>query len=223
MVDTLEELPESEARSARGSRRSDLVALAFVLVIGGVLGYLGWILPSYGGSLVLPTLSVFATGAIIAVGFWVLASFLPQRRSLWLVSVGIGVLTAVASVWTFWFSLPASLTWHSDATQQAQRVLTGLRGEAIHGVVAHEPCADVAHGSIGSLRSPYRRCAVYTNQGHFVEYTPATSTSRGIEYTDRGAATFPDACSRHLVGKWWMFVVPGTGGCPFGYQFQGGG
>jgi hypothetical protein len=63
-------------------------------------------------------------------------------------------------------------------------------------------------------------------EGHIVLYFALGAVPvRGIGYTDVGAAAFPDECSRHLVGRWWMFVGDGGGGgpCPFGYRFHGGG
>ena len=50
--------------------------------MGVFLGYLGWTLPTVGGSLVTPTLAVFLVGAGIAGTSWVVACFRPHRRAL---------------------------------------------------------------------------------------------------------------------------------------------
>jgi hypothetical protein len=93
------------------------------------------------------------------------------------------------------------------------------------GVPLH-PCSVVTSGSIGPLPAPYRQCAISTSEGQIVRFTATGDMSgHGLAYTDVGATTFEDECSRHLVGKWWMFDGNSnqTGTCPFGYQFRGGG
>jgi hypothetical protein len=198
-------------------------ATAVAVLIGLILGFLGWTLPTYGGSLVVPTLIVFGVGALVVLGSLALAFFWRRRSSLWLFSAIAAVFTVFASIWTPVLSLPASLAWDPGATQHAQLIIAGLRQGAVHGVAPLRPCAIVNHGSIGTLHAPYRQCAIYTNQGHFVTFTPADNRTRGLSYTDVGAATFLDACSRHLVGRWRMFVGDNSSGnCPVGYQFHGG-
>jgi hypothetical protein len=175
---------------------------------------------------VIPTLIVFGVGAVIAAGCWVLACFRPQSRSLWAFAIVVGTFAVAASSWTFEFSIPASLAWDSSATAKAQLTLSQL-SHAPRGPLGAPttPCTDVAFGDVGPLQAPYRECAVSTNEGHFVTYDSLTTPGRGLGYTDAGAATFPDECSRHLVGEWWMFVEDrsGLGNCPIGYQFHGGG
>jgi hypothetical protein len=183
-----------------------------------LLGVLGWILPTAGGSLVIPTLIVFAIGCAIGGTFWFVSG-------AWAPLVGLAAITAVASVWTFAFSLPTAMALDSSATSQAQAALAQLgsspRGQS--GVPLH-PCETEGVGSIGPIKAPYTRCAVSTPGGHSVRFTEVGHEG-GISYTDVGAADFPDECTRHLTGEWWMFVVESKdapGGCPIGYHFQGG-
>jgi hypothetical protein len=165
-------------------------------------------------------------GAAISIVAWVFACFGLRRRSLSTFAVLVVTFTLVASVWTYEFALPASLAWDSGATRQAQETLLQLSHDPKgQDGVPSAPCTDVSSGSVGALIAPYRECAAYTNEGHFVTYDSVKDPGRGLGYTDVGAATFPDECSRHLVGEWWMYVEDGSGmgTCPIGYHFQGGG
>lgn len=190
-----------------------LTSLAIILLV------LGWVLPSPGGSLVVPTLVVFGIGCIAAVACWIVTG----SRA---VSISAVAITLIASVWTFQVSLLVAVTWGSTATVQARdallRIDSGRRSAA--GIPLH-PCTVTTTGSVGPLDAPYRQCAVSTPQGHFVTFTPPDQPTRGLAYTDQGAGTFPDECARHLIGEWWMFTgsSDGMGGCPLGYQFHGGG
>ena len=219
MATVAEDVRLAEVRTRRP--RWPLTA-AIVAVVAPTLGYLGWVLPHPGDSLVIPALVVFGIGCALAVPGLV----------YWLVSgsgaiaIAIIATTLVASIWTFEFSLPAAIAVDTGATAQAQAALVQLNSSphSKFGLPLH-PCSMKVVGSVGPLEAPYRQCAVSTPEGHFVLYTSGTQTSRGLGYTDIGARTFPDACSRHLIGPWWMFTGPksGEGGCPIGYSFQGGG
>jgi len=191
-------------------------------VVAAVLGSLGWVLPRPGASLVVPTLVVLGIGCALAIPgviYWLVSG----RGAI---AIAIIATTLVASIWTFEFSLPAAVASDTSATAQAQAALVQLnsspRGK--YGIPLH-PCSMKVVGSVGPIAAPYRQCAVSTPEGHFVLYTSGTQTSRGLGYTDIGASTFPDACSRHLIGRWWMFTGPknGEGACPIGYSFHGGG
>lgn len=227
VLDSAEE--EHTETKAVSSRRPDLLGAGAVIVAALVLGYLGWILPVPGGSLVVPALIVLGIGAGVGLVGWVAASFRPLQSCRWTFAVGVGVVAVLASVWTFAFSLPASLTWDSDATAQARAALASLQPSALaHGGVAPlQPCTLHANGSIGPLDAPYLECAIWTPEGHFVTFRASGSgPARGIGFTDAGARTFPDACTRHLFGEWWMFTESADtdgdpGSCPIGYQFQG--
>jgi len=192
---------------------------AIVTSVAIVLGYLGWVLPSPGGSLVVPTLIVFGIGCAAGIACWIIPGS-------WATAVAVLGVTVLASVWTFSFSLPASMAWDSNATSQAQTALQQLASAPRNQYgVPLRPCSTMVTGSIGPIGAPYRQCPVSTPEGHFVIFTTAGLTGRGLGYTDVGAATFPDECSRHLTGEWWMFTQDssGAGGCPIGYQFHGGG
>jgi hypothetical protein len=216
--------PEAEAQP---SQRSGKWGLLGALPVGFVLGYLGWVLPSPGGSLAVPTAIVGAVGAAAAGVAWVVACFRPSWRDLWAFAVTTLVLTVLAVVWTFQFSLAAAMAWDLHATPSAKSFLLQVqRGPHHANGVPVDPCTTVPTGSIGPLHAPYQECAVSSPEGHFVLFTAiGTGPVRGLGYTDGGAATFQDECSRHLVGQWWMFVQEssGTGLCPFGYRFHGGG
>jgi hypothetical protein len=196
---------------------SRTVVTAVVALVTFVLGYLGWVLPSPGRSVIIPTLIVAGIGCAVGLMFWIITG--DGTGTIALVAVA-----AVASVWTWSFSLPASLTWASNATHQAQSALSRLASTSTgdHG----QQCADIRTGQLGPMRAPYRQCAGFTMSGDYVVFTAAGQTTRGLAYTDRGGATFEDECSRHLVGKWWMFTAETSqtsGDCPIGYQFHGGG
>lgn len=198
-------------------------AFATATLVGLVLGYLGWVLPIPGGSIVVPSLIVLGIGALIALGGFVLGCFRPRRRELWLFSIVAALLTLAASAWTFEFSLPARLAWDEGPTQQAQAVLAHLERAPGN---APRFCEEVTGWSIGPLKAPYRECALATSEGHIVLFSSTgTYPARGLGYTDVGAAAFPDECSRHLTSQWWMYVsdVSGIGNCPIGYRFHAGG
>lgn len=206
---------------ADGGRLHLLVAFApaIVTLVAIGLGYLGWVLPSPGGSLVAPTLVVFGIGCVAGIVCWIIIGS-------WATTIAVFGITVVASVWTFSFSLPASVAWDSNATSQAQSALQHLASSPRNRYeVPLRPCSTIVTGSVGPIAAPYQECAVSTPEGHFVIFTSAELPDRGLGYTDIGAATFPDECSRHLTGEWWMFTrdSSGTGGCPIGYQFHGGG
>ena len=211
-------VPQEEAAPEKRKAPGALAAVLLILT-ALALGYLGWVLPSAGGSLAVPTLIVFGAG-IIATGAWWFVTHDP-------IVVMLTVVIALAgSIWTFGFSIPASLTWGSDATSQAQAILSrlGSSPENVNGVVPNHGCSIMKSGSVGLIDAPYRECPTFTPEGHFVIFTSVGDTGRGLGYTDRGADTFLDECNRHLVGKWWMFTAETSdlGGCPIGYQFHGG-
>ena len=219
MVAVAEDVRLAEVRSHRSGWPVTAVTVA---IVGAVLGYLGWVLPRPGDSLVVPTLVVLGIGCALAVPgivYWLVSG----RGAI---AIAILATTVVAAIWTFEFSLPAAVALDTSATAQAQAALVQLNSSprSKYGVPLH-PCSMKVVGSVGPLGAPYRQCAVSTPEGHFVLYTSGTQTSRGLGYTDIGASTFPDACSRHLIGRWWMFTGPknGEGACPIGYSFQGGG
>ncbi len=204
-----------------GGRRLPKVVTATVLAgVAAVLAGLGWALPVPGGSLIDPTLVVLGLGVVGAVAFWIAVG---RPAS----SLAILVVTGLAAVWTFAFSLPASLAWNAGAAAQAHEALTRLvtspKGAA---GVPLRPCWTVTSGSVGKLPAPYRVCAVSSPEGHIVTFSTLGRPWRGLGFTDRdAAASFPDECARHLVGKWWMFISDpgGTGTCPIGYRFSGAG
>jgi len=219
MVTVAEELRPAEARPHRPRWPATLVT---VLSVAAVLGYLGWELPRPGASLVVPTLIVLGVGCVLAtvgLAYWIVSG----RGAI---ALSIIATTLVACIWTFECSLPVAMALDTGATARAQTALEQLNSSprSKYGIPLH-PCSSEVVGSVGPLRAPYRQCAVSTPEGHFVLYTSGTGTSRGIGFTDVGAATFPDACSRHLIGPWWMFTAPtgGEGQCPIGYSFHGGG
>jgi len=69
------------------------LATAIVALVAFVLGYLGWVLPSPGGSLVVPTLIVFGIGCAAGITCWIVTG----SRATAVAILGLSVL---ASVWT---------------------------------------------------------------------------------------------------------------------------
>lgn len=206
----------------------------WVPVLGGALalvglGALGWILPGPGRSLVVPAVVVLGVGVALALASWAVSR--ARWSTGWPVAAAVTGAAVAATVWTFEFSLPASMAWDPGATRSAAAVLFDLNHGDLARTVPPTPCRTVRTGSVGPLGAPYTACAVSTAEGHFVVYTALGSRPvRGLAYTDVGAATFPDGCTRHLAGRWWAFVgsteneALGIDGlCPFGYRFHGGG
>ncbi len=218
--------PEPDEADAAPRRRIGGWGLLAALLAGVVLGYLGWVLPTPGGSLVAPTAVVAVAGGAVAIVGWVVACFRPAWRDLWTFAVAVAVFTVLAAVWTFEFSLPVAMAWDTGATPAAERFLLQVEHGARHANgVPLRPCTTVPTGSIGPLAAPYQECGASSPEGHFVTYTAvAPGQTHGLGYTDIGAATFADECSRHLTGRWWMYVqdTSGIGNCPFGYRFHGG-
>jgi hypothetical protein len=177
---------------------------------------LGWVPPSAGGSLAIPTLIVFGIGCAIAIAWWI------GFRD-WAVVASVIAITIGASIWTFAFSVPASVTWGSSATLQAQSAISRLGSSPTQAY--GDRCSNIETGAVGPIDAPYRQCTGFTPSGGYVIFTAASQTTRGLVYADRGGVTFGNECSRHLVGKWWMFTAEtsGEGACPIGYQFQGSG
>jgi hypothetical protein len=212
--------PKLARKLKEQNHRYGVVVGALLVLMAFVLGYLGWVLPSAGGSLVVPTLIVFGIGCVFVVAL----AFLTGSLGVALMAMGV---VAVASLWTFSFSIPASLTWGSGATSHAEAALAQLSSspQTIKGVYPPHPCSIVRTGTVGPIDAPYRMCSVFTPEGHFVTFTSVGHSEQGLGYTDVGASTFEDECSRHVVGKWWMFNARtnGLGSCPIGYQFHGGG
>jgi hypothetical protein len=196
-----------------------LITAGTLAVTAIVLAWLGWTLLSPGGSLVIPTLIVFGVGCAISITYWIVTGSGAA-------AVALIVITVAASVWTFAIALPVAVVLDPSADSQANAAFTQLAASprSQYGIPMH-PCSAKLAGSVGPLDAPYRICAVSSPEGHFVLFTALGQTARGLGFTDRGAATFPDECSRHLTGAWWMFTgtTSGTGDCPIGYQFHGGG
>jgi hypothetical protein len=194
------------------------------MVIGLVLGYLGWVLPIPGESFLAPTLIVAGVG-VTAMTLGGLLGLHPRFQSFRVFGATVLVFTVAACIWTYAFSVPASVAWDATANHQAQSVLARVNAEPKSGAgIPLRACWTVRIGTIGALESPYTECGVSTHEGHFVIFTSVRHPKGGLGYTDIGSATFPDACDRHLTGKWWAFSneTNGEGNCPVGYRFQGG-
>lgn len=224
--------PASAEEEPQWARGRPLIAILGAIPVGLFLGYLGWILPSVGGSVIVPAMIVFGIGAALVVVCWVVGTF-RHRASVMVFALGAATVTVLASLWTFEFSLPAAISF-SNATNEAQAALLRLQhGDGVHVGSAHSPgvvlpCAVHAAGGVGPLSAPYRECAAWSAEGHFVTFSSTSTQLGGLGYTDIGANTFPDECVRHLTGNWWMYTsadlsVNDPGACPFGYRFQGGG
>jgi hypothetical protein len=214
---------DAETPEAPGRRRR-LGALPAAAAIGAVLWFIGWNIPTVGGSVLAPALVVLAIGAVIAAVSLVAAYWRPMYTGLWVFALSVLVLAVVASWWTLDLALPARMAWSVSATNVAEHALSQLRHEPgfRHGVAPAHGCTEVVTGSIGPLPAPYSECPVSTNEGHFVTFSAGPG---GLAYTNIGVATFEDQCYRHLEGPWWMYTRESSvgGTCPFGYRFRGGG
>ena len=209
-----------EVEVAHGGRlRVPRWLTAGILVVTTVaLASLGWMFLSPGGSLAIPTLIVLGVGCAIGIIYWIVTGSGTT-------AVALAAITLAASVWTFAFALPVSVELDPSADAQAHAAFVQLASSprSKHGIPVH-PCSTKLEGNVGPLDAPYRVCAVSSPEGHFVLFTVIGQSARGLAFTDVGAATFLDQCSRHLIGEWWTFTgsTGGIGGCPFGYQFHGG-
>ena len=139
--------------------------------------------------MVVPTLIVFGIGCVAGIACWIIAGS-------WVTAVAVVGVTVLASVWTFSFSLPASVGWtptpHRRRRQPSSSSLPPL------GTNMAFPSDHVRRGPlgvVGPIGAPYWQCSVSTPEGHFVIFTAGGLTGRGLGYTDVGAATFPDQCS----------------------------
>ena len=62
-----------EAKVDRGRLRlPGVLTAAILVVIMMALGFLGWVLPSPGGSLIVPTLIVFGVGCSLVIAYWII-------------------------------------------------------------------------------------------------------------------------------------------------------
>jgi len=194
------------------------ITVGILVVTATVLGSLGWVLLSPGGSLAIPTLIVLGVGGAIGIIYWIVTGSGTT-------AVALAAVTLAASVWTFACALPVSVALDPSADAQAHAAFVQLASSprSKYGIPV-DPCSTKRDGSVGPLDAPYRVCAVSSPQGHFVLFTAIGQSPRGLGFTDIGAATFLDECSRHLIGEWWTFTAStgGLGGCPLGYQFHGG-
>ena len=215
--------------------RDRITATFAVILLGAILGYLGWVLPSVGGSVILPTLVVFGIGAAVALVSALVARKRPRRSALHVFTLGAVIVTILGAIWTFQFSLPASIRF-SNATAQAESALSQLN-TSVHqyGVASTPLCSMHATGSIGPLQAPYVECASGSSPSAdslgFVTFRKAGTEpgeSGALGYAPAGLNIFPDECVRHLVGDWSMTAGPSEnvgdpGACPVGYSFQPGG
>lgn len=222
----LESLEVAQTPETKASSKGHVLAGIAGVLVGLVLGYLGWVLPSPGGSLVTPTLIVVGTGLAICIGGALFAVLPPHRLEGVTFAGFVLTFTLLASAWTYQFSLPAHIAWDSSATARAKAILFGLNHGNLKVTVPPQPCTTFTEGSIGPLDAPYRACATSTAEGHFVTFTAAGVQARGMTYTDRGPETFLDECFRQLDGPWYMFTSGDLSNpanpCPIGYEFHGG-
>jgi hypothetical protein len=139
-----------------------------------------------------------------------------DNRQLHRLFIGLfAVLGPMAIIWTFFGVLPASVIWNSSGPQLAATASGGSNGG----------CRLVTSGSVGLIDAPYNVCVDTFNGATAVRFATADGKSGYLYLTATSSSGwFPDECSRHLIGKWWIFGSgDGIGDCPFGYQFHGGG
>jgi hypothetical protein len=154
IFDRVEEVKPEPARQQGGK----VLPLVGGILVGLALGYLGWVLPTPGDSFLVPTLVVAGVGVVLVLVVGIFALH-PFHQSLWVFCLTVLVFTIAASIWTYEFSVPASVAWDTNATHQAQLVLARVNAEpkTVNGVPS-KACWTVWSGSIGSLRAPYSEC-----------------------------------------------------------------
>jgi hypothetical protein len=221
-------LPVPAKMTTPSRRRRDLLlVLATVILVVLIEGSVGWVLPSVGGSVLVPALIVFGIGASITL----VASVMTRRQPMWkTLAMVTSAVTTVTSIWTFQFSLPAQVEF-SNASAQAVAALSDAQRSPLdhHGTVPYQPCSLHATGSVGPLPAPYRECVTYTPEGHSVRFNRVAPQSGGLAYvvdTGRDVDAFPDQCVRPLIGHWSMVTAPESDSsplCPIGYEDSGGG
>lgn len=207
----------SLATKSGGSDDNHVVLLVVTIPVATsvLAGLLGWLLVRPGSSVLVPTAEV-AVLAILPFVIGMAALSFSDNRQLHRLFIGLfGVLGPMAIAWTFFGVLPASVIWNSSGPQLAATATTGSNGG----------CRLVTSGSIGLIDAPYNVCVTTFNGGTGVRFAAADGKSGYVYLTATSSSGwFPDECSRHLIGKWWMFgSSDGIGDCPFGYQFHGGG
>jgi hypothetical protein len=220
-------LPPAESREIPENRTVRSLAIPALFVVTLLLGYLGWILPSVGGSVIVPTGIVFGIGLCAVVIGCILAAYRPQWK---LFAIGAIVGTILASVWTFQFSLAMQVEF-SRATTQANAALSALEHSPSdhHGTVPLSRCTLHSTGSVGPMPAPYLECPIFTPEGHIVTFKRLGNQPGALVYVqDLGFSVnaFPDQCVRPLIGGWSMTTDPQTdtgSTCPIGYQDSGGG
>ena len=184
----------------RAERRFMIGAIALVPIL---LGCLGWMLPSVGGSVVIPAVIVFGTGLLIVIIATAVAMDRPRWRPF---AISAVIATVLMSIWTFEFSLSMQIQF-SNATAQARAAI-----ESSHGVPT---CSMHVRGSVGPLSAPYRECV----SGQMVTFTRAgTTQGGGLVYASNGVTGLQDACVFTLLDDWTMFASDATS-CPQGYNF----
>jgi len=184
----------------RAERRFMIGAIALVPIL---LGCLGWMLPSVGGSVVIPAVIVFGTGLLIVIIATAVAMDRPRWRPF---AISAVIATVLMSIWTFEFSLSMQIQF-SNATAQARAAI-----ESSHGVPT---CSMHVRGSVGPLSAPYRECV----SGQMVTFTRAgTTQGGGLIYASNGVTGLQDACVFTLLDDWMMFASDATS-CPQGYNF----
>ena len=138
-------------------RRPQMTATFAVMLLGAILFYLGWVLPSIGGSVIVPTTVVFGVGVAAALVGALVARTRPRRWALYLFPLGAVLVSILGAIWTFQFSLPTSIQF-SNATTRAELALSQLKTSLRQGRVVPTPLVlgtlDRQHRP---LASPLRR------------------------------------------------------------------
>ncbi len=221
----------SKDRFARNLAHGNPLALVAAIIVGLILGYLGWIFPIPGGSVVGPSLEILGIGFAIVAAAIVAIIFAPASWLPWLSTFLVAqfIVTIVMSVWAYGFPLKVAMAIQQPrADLAAEGYLHSLNHGNLQMNVPSTPCRVVNTGHIGPLEAPYQECAFSTAEGHFINFTSAKPGTKGrLTYTDVELKTFADMCYRHLVGRWYTSTLPHLEQpgypCPMGYSFHGSG
>src|SRR6185437_9198247 len=107
---------------AGSARRAQVMAAGVALGAMLILGWLGWLLPMPGGSIVKPTAVVLGIGfGVTFVGALVVYLVRPAGGVTFVLAMA--AVTAVTTLWTWALVLPAQMAWDSGAGAVAQAAL----------------------------------------------------------------------------------------------------
>ena len=200
----------------------DYVAILASILVGLIMGYLGWVLPSVGGSLVVPTMIVFGIGAAITVVSWVLGTNGTPRPELRCCTLGVGMLTVLASILDL--SISHCLQRSVSPTRRPRRRLLsvstptlapGREATSLLPVVLY-----AQHRQHRSAASPILRVSDLGAQTT-LRHVQWIHNQRTRLWLSRHPVLLQSVPALHLVGEWSMYASPSNSNGPGGFALLG--